>query len=413
MNIWCRGIFLAISIIAGTVSGAAAADGASTRVVARSVSDADVPTITGLRYGTYEDRVRLTFDVSPVPAFTVFTLNDPDRLVIDFPAMSWRVAEDDTRDIPFVSALRYGLFHRHRARMVAMLTAPVRVDRIFTKEPTGSEPGRLVVDLAPVSRDVFDRTAGWPELARWKNREVAVPEYAAPGDIVVAIDPGHGGIDPGASVGDVTEKELVLAFSKRLALRVNETPGYTAVLTRDEDIFIPLAERVAIAHQVRANLFISVHADSLLSGVAHGVSVYTLSERGSDDAAEALALRENRADVLAGADLGGDGDDITRLLIELAQRGTGIESIKLAQAMIGALRGRVELLRTNPHRQANFRVLKAPDIPSVLMEIGFLNSKIDRDRMSDPRWQDKAADAVFDGIKQWQEIASPGFLDPR
>ncbi|MEO1491912.1 MAG: N-acetylmuramoyl-L-alanine amidase [Pseudomonadota bacterium] len=404
MTSWIRGIFLAIFMCAGGPTGAVATDG--------TVAE-EIPTITGLRYGTYEDRVRITFDVTPTPAFTVFTLNDPDRLVIDFPAMDWLVDESETKDIPFVSALRHGLFHRERARVVAMLTAPVRVDRIFTKQPSGAEPGRLVLDLAPVSREAFDRTAGWPELARWKNREVAAPDFAATGDLIIALDPGHGGIDPGASVGGVTEKEVVLDFAKRLAMVVNEMPGYAAVLTREDDVFIPLAERVAIAHQVRANLFISIHADSLLSGVARGVSIYTLSERGSDDAAEALALRENRADVLAGADLGGDSDDITRLLIELAQRGTSVESVKLAQAMIGALRDRVELLRTNPHRQANFRVLKAPDIPSILMEIGFLNSKTDRDRMTDPRWQNKAAVAVFEGIKEWTAIASPGFLGPR
>ncbi len=411
MSRWFRKFCLAISMSIASCGAVSASE--SEPEVSQAVASADVPTVTGLRFGTYADRVRITFDVTPTPAFTVFTLNDPDRLVIDFPAMSWAVSDNDGQDIPFISSLRHGLFHRDRARMVAMLTAPVRVDRIFTKQPSGAEPGRLVVDLAPVSREEFDQTAGWPELARWKNREVAVPDFAASGDIVVVLDPGHGGIDPGASVGGMMEKEIVLDFARRLAARINEAPGYTAVLTRDADVFIPLAERVAIAHQVRANLFLSIHADSLLTGVAHGVSLYTLSERGSDDAAEALALRENRADVLAGADLGGDSDDITRLLIELAQRGTSVESVKLAESMIGALRGKVEVLRTNPHRQANFRVLKAPDIPSVLMEIGFLNSKIDRDRMSDPRWQNNAVEAVLNGILQWQGIASPGFLDPR
>ncbi len=378
-----------------------------------SANEATDPTITGLRYGKYEDRVRITFDVTPPPAFTVFTLNNPDRLVIDFPALKWEVETSDDLDIPFISALRHGLFHRDRARLVAMLTEPVRVDRIFTKPPSGAEPGRLVVDLAPVTREAFDESAGWPELARWQGRDFVPPERRAPGDVVVALDPGHGGPDPGASVDGMTEKTLVLDFALELAAEIDKTPGYTAVLTRDSDTFVPLSERVAIAHKAGANLMISIHADALLEGVARGMSIYTLSDRGSDDAAEALALRENRADVLAGADLGGDADDITRLLIELAQRGTDVESVKLAQAMIGALRDHVEVLRTKPHRQASFRVLKAPDIPSILLELGFLNSPRDRQRMADPVWRASATKAVINGIQQWHGIASPGFLDPR
>jgi N-acetylmuramoyl-L-alanine amidase len=158
---------------------------------------------------------------------------------------------------------------------------------------------------------------------------------------------------------------------------------------------------------------ISVHADTLLTGVARGFSIYTLSEKGTDDASEALARRENRADLLAGADLGGDSDDITQLLIELAQRGTSVESVKLAEAVILEVAEDVEVLRTKPHRQANFRVLKAPDIPSILLELGFLNSARDRERLTDPVWQDRAARAVMQGIERWTASASPGFLSPR
>ena len=136
------------------------------------------------------------------------------------------------------------------------------------------------------------------------------------------------------------------------------------------------------------------------------MSVYTLSEKGSDDAAEALAARENRADVIAGADLGGETDDLTRLLVELAQRGTQVESIKLAQAVVGSLGEGLELLRSRPMRQAGFRVLKAPDLPSILLELGFLNSKRDQKRLSDPEWRNTAARAVSDGIERWIETAA-------
>ena len=373
----------------------------------------DVPAVSGLRHGTYEDRVRLTLDIAPETAFSIFTLNEPDRLVIDFPALEWQVPPEMLKNIPYVETLRYGLFQRNRARLVAMLTAPVRVERAFTIPPGGSEPGRLVIDLAPVSRAIFDDTAGWPELARWRDGGPPAVPVEAEGRAVVVIDPGHGGPDPGATANGVTEKAVVLDFSKRLAAIINDHPDFVAVLTREKDEFVPLAERVARAHQARANLMISVHADTLLTGVARGFSIYTLSEKGTDDASEALARRENRADLLAGADLGGDSDDITQLLIELAQRGTSVESVKLAEAVILEVAEDVEVLRTKPHRQANFRVLKAPDIPSILLELGFLNSARDRERLTDPVWQDRAARAVMQGIERWTASASPGFLSPR
>ncbi len=236
---------------------------------------------------------------------------------------------------------------------------------------------------------------------------------AAPGDVIVAIDPGHGGIDPGAQESGLVEKDVVLAFARALAAAIESRPGFRAYLTRDEDSFVPLAERVARAHRAGANLMVSVHADVLERGRARGLSAYTLSEQGTDDAAEALAARENRSDVLAGADLGGEADDLTRLLVELAQRGTQDESGKLAGAVIASVAKGAAVLHTRPHRQANFRVLKAPDMPSILLELGFLDDPEDRARLSDPAQLAATAKAVAAGIAHWREQASPGFLTPR
>ncbi len=372
----------------------------------------DVPSITDIRHGVHEDRVRLMFDITPAPIFAAFTLTEPDRLVIDFPALSWKVETETPTDIPYIGAMRHGLFRPDRARLVLELTRPVGVERIFTQPANGSEPGRLVIDLSPIERAIFDDRAGAPEQARWRG-DAPVPPRAGDGDVIVAIDPGHGGVDAGASHGRMTEKRVVLEFAKQLAVEIDARDGYKAYLTRDKDVFVPLAERVARAHRARANIMISVHADSLAEGRASGVSAYTLSERGTDRAAEALAERENRSDVLAGADLSGESDDLTRLLVELAQRGTKDESGKLAVAILGSLKDHMQLLRTRPWRQANFRVLKAPDIPSVLLEIGFLTSAKDRRRLSDANWRAKAAVLVADGIADWREQASPGFLTPR
>jgi N-acetylmuramoyl-L-alanine amidase len=372
----------------------------------------DVPTVTAVRHVVYGDLVRLMLEISPEPAFALFTLTGPDRLIIDMPALDWR-ADDEGDAIPYVGDMRYGLFRRDRARIVIELTQPVAVDRAFTQPPVGEEPGRLVIDLSPVSRSTFDARAGAPEQARWRGGEQPDQPRAEPGEVIVAIDPGHGGIDPGAREGGLVEKVVVLDFSRRLAAAIEALPGLRAYLTREEDVFVPLAERVGRAHAAGANLMISVHADVLERGVASGVSAYTLSEDGTDDAADALAARENRSDVLAGADLGGETDDVTRLLVELAQRGTKDESRKLAEAVIEAVSRRIEVLEKRPHREANFRVLKAPDIPSVLLELGFLDNHDDRQRLSDPDALDATARAVAAGIARWRERASPGFLSPR
>ena len=372
----------------------------------------DAPVVTSLRYGTYENRVRLTFDVTSAPAFTAFLVAEPDRLILDFPALDWQVPDDVATDIPHISGLRHGLFRRDRARVVLELARPVGIERIFTQAPRGTEPGRLVLDLAPISREAFDARAGWPEQSRWQGERPVAP---VPGDeeILVAIDPGHGGVDPGATHGRLREKTVVLRFAKTLAAALEARPGYRAYLTRETDVFVPLAERVARAHGAGAHLLISVHADSLAEGRASGMAAYTLSEKGSDDAARALAARENRSDVLAGADLGGESDELTQLLVELAQRGTQVESAKLALSIIDALRGKTKILRTRPIRQAGFRVLKAPDIPSILLEIGFLDSAADRARLTDPAWRERAAGLLVDGIAAWRKQASPGFVAPR
>lgn len=371
----------------------------------------ETPVATGIRHAELDQGVRLILDVTPVPVFTLFTVDQPDRLIMDFPVIDWSFDGEEI-DVPDVDAVRFGLFRQGRSRLVLALSRPMRVERAFTKPPQGREPGRLIVDLVYTSREDFDASAGAPENARWRGTGTR-PALPANGDVVIALDPGHGGIDPGASAGRLKEKAVVLEFALKLAEMIDQTPGFTAVLTRDKDEFVPLAERVRRAHAAGANVLISIHADSVEAGVADGMSIYTLSEKGTDSAAEALAARENRSDILAGADLFGESDELTKLLVELAQRGTQDESRKLSRALVITLGRRVQLLRSRPNRRANFRVLKAPDIPSVLLELGFLDSPTDRARLTDPAWQAKASEAVVAGLRMWREVASKGFLTPR
>jgi N-acetylmuramoyl-L-alanine amidase len=373
-----------------------------------------VPTVTALSHAERSDGLRLIFEVAPPPRFTVFTMSEPDRLVVDLPTLRWRV--DEPPEIPFVASLRHGLFRPDRARIVLELSQPLGVERAYVEPPEGEGPARLVLDLLRLTRAEFDARAGVPEGARWARRagRAAPPLVTTrPGEVVVAIDPGHGGIDPGAWVGGLVEKRLVLEFARLLAAEIEMRPGFRAVLTRDDDVFVPLAERVARAHDMGAHLMISVHADVLEQGRARGVSAYTLSGKGTDEAADALAARENRSDVLAGADLGGETDELTRLLVELAQRGTGHESARLARSVLDAVASESEVLRSRPHREAGFRVLKAPDMPSILLELGFMDDPEDRRRLGDPEWLARTARSVSDGIAAWRSVASPGFVAPR
>ena len=370
------------------------------------------PLVSDIRHGVHGDRVRVLIDITPAPAFAAFTLNNPDRLVLDFPTLDWGLPEGFSTGIPYVEALRYGLFRPDRARMVMDLTEPVAIQRVFTQSAQGTEPGRLILDIAPTSREEFDARAGAPESARWEGDVPNAPE-TQPGQIIVAIDPGHGGVDPGASHGRLKEKTIAMAFSRALAEAVDARRSMTAYLVRTEDVFVPLAERVARAHRANAHVFLSIHADKTEEGIAEGMSIYKLSAKGSDRAAERLAERENRADLLAGADLGGESDTLAKLVIELAQRGTADESGKLATSLLDALKSDIKMLRTRPVRQGNFRVLKAPDIPSLLLEVGFLNSARDRKRLVDPIWRAQAAERIAEGIADWMKIASPGFLAAR
>ncbi len=369
-----------------------------------------VPAATRLGVVERADGLRLAIDVTPAPAFTLYTLTDPDRLVIDFPALDWQIG--DVPQLPGIKSVRQGVVRSDRARLVLELAEPLGVVRAFTEPGRAAGPARLLVDLAPVSRAAFNARSGPPEKARRPSAPQADrrPDMA---ELVVAVDPGHGGIDPGARVGDLVEKQLVLRFATLLVAAIEARPGFRAYLTRDADVFVPLARRVGRAHAAGAQLLVSIHADVLAAGHARGVSAYTLSDEATDAAAEALAARENRSDVLAGADLGGEADDLTRLLVDLAQRGTQDELAKLAQSVLDSVARHSEVLRTRPLRQAGFRVLQAPDLPSILLELGFMDDAEDHRRLSDPAWLARTAEAVAQGIVGWRAAASPGFVAPR
>jgi N-acetylmuramoyl-L-alanine amidase len=367
----------------------------------------EAASVTAIRLGVHESSTRFVADVSaPVP-YTIFTLADPYRLVIDLPAVRWTLPKPDLASRGLIRGVRYGAFRPDRGRIVLDLAAPAKVAGARLLEPRDGYGPRLVIDLAETTRSAFLATAGWPadETAAsgaLVSRATATTSRAARANKpIIVIDPGHGGVDPGAAASDGTlEKDVTLAFAKHLKEMLNEGGRYAAVLTREEDVTLGLKSRVERARTAGAALFLSLHADALpKEPEVHGLSVYTLSNKASDAEAAALAQKENRADIIAGIDLSGESDDVMHILIDLAQRQTMSEAEAFASALTRALKGRAMLVK-NAHRAAGFIVLRAPDVPSVLVELGYLSNAADLDNLRSTVWRQAIAAAVSEALDE-------------
>ena len=369
------------------------------------------------RLGGDRLRTRFVTDLSKPVTFKVFTLAEPYRVIIDLPDVKFQLpAGLGRKGRGLVTAYRYGLIGPGRARIVIDVNAPVLVDKSFVLKPQNGQPARLVIDLIRTDRSTFlaalnkrrSRQAAVKPRRKSSTPAVRLPSAKAPrgrrSKPVIVVDPGHGGIDPGAiSKNGVSEKTIVFAFAKALHKALQATGRYKVVLTRRIDTYVPLRERVAIARRQAGDLFISIHADSLPRRSARGVSgatVYTLSEKASDNEAKALAAKENRSDIIAGVDLPKEADEVTNILIDLAQRETKNLSIAFANTMLKTLRGTTPLNK-KPHRFAGFAVLKAPDVPSVLVELGYLSNRADEKLMVSRSWRKKVAVAMTKAVDNY------------
>jgi len=301
---------------------------------------------------------------------------------------------------------------------------PVEVEKAFVQEAAKGNPARLVIDLAAIDPDAFAKQAARPTIVVGEPPQTQArqpePDPLAPTRKnkpkprpVVVIDPGHGGIDPGAiGKGGTTEKQVVLAFAKQLKRDLDELGALDVFLTREDDVFIPLAERVNIAHHHNADLFISLHADALAEKYARlvrGATIYTLSEQASDEQAQALAAKENRADLIAGMELDETQDEVNMILIDLMRRETKNFSISFGRTMLAKLQGQVPLNK-KPLRSADFRVLRAPDIPSVLLELGYLTNPEDEKLLTSGKWRSQVSGHIARAIKAFfnkREVSLP------
>ncbi|MDX5358570.1 MAG: N-acetylmuramoyl-L-alanine amidase [Rhodobacterales bacterium] len=355
----------------------------------------------------------------PVP-WRVRFLNAPPRLIVDFREVDFR-ALDGARLMAGVRGkvtdLRAGPVREGWSRLVLALDRPQLVSEAEMRTALRGGDGALLrLRLRPADPAAFAAEVARPDPPGWAlPRPAVTPAPRKPrgqGPLVVVLDPGHGGLDPGAEHDGQSEARLMLTFARELKEALLRAGIARVVMTREDDSFVPLETRVAIAHQAGADVFLSLHADAVPEGVATGATVYTLAEAASDAASAALAERHDRDALMAGVDLTGQDDLIAGVLMDMARRETAPRTAKLADALVAAMAAARLPLHKVPRRGAAFSVLKAPDIPSVLVELGYISSPRDLARLSDPAWRATMAGAIVAGLSSWsvEDAAAAGLL---
>jgi len=384
---WCA---LLVTLLAGV----AAIGGAHAAIVA-----------TNARLGEHAEHTRFVLELTDAVDYRLFFLSEPNRIVLELPEIEWRLPpKAGIKGSGLVTGYRYGTFRKGKSRIVLDLATPAMVAVDFVMPPESGKPARLVLDIVPADEADFLAAAGWPDDESGAPPEPPVdaaaeaePIDSQDGQFIIAIDAGHGGVDPGASGPSGTlEKDVVLQTAEALKAELETRGHFQVVLVRDDDTFITLKDRVRAGRAAKADLFISLHADSVSDATVHGASVYTLSETASDSVAAELERSENAADVISGVDLSGN-DEVSTILIDLAQRETKNRSSIFAQMLLPELDRQTGLI-SKPHRFAGFRVLKAPDVPSVLIELGFLSNATDEARLTSPKWRASTAAAIARAI---------------
>ena len=374
-----------------SVSAAPAAEGA-----------AAVPSVTAVRVGGDDKQTRFVLDIDRQVELATFTLADPYRVVIDLPQVAFHLPDKaGQHGRGLIKNFRYGLIMQGGSRIVMDTKGPVKVDKAFVMASAEGQPARLVIDLTATDRDAYLRNIALenrPAKAA-KQAAVAVKPDGDPRPLIV-LDPGHGGIDTGThGLDGELEKDIVLSFASEIRDRLEKSGKYRVLMTRSDDTFIALNDRVRFARSHGAALFVSIHADALpkKEGQAEGATVYTLSEHASDAEAARLADDENKADVIAGVDLTAEPDDVANILVDLAQRETKTFSLQFAHSTVKEFKT-VARLHKRPLKSAGFVVLKAPDVPSVLIELGYMSNRGDLNHLVDAEWRGKTAAALAHAV---------------
>lgn len=367
--------------------------------------------IKTIRFGIHGDKERAVIELSAPTKFRTFVLENPNRVIIDMDSFHWKVGNINRPNGTLVKDVRFGELGAGKGRIVIEISSPVIIRSAFPIEKGSGQPDRIVIDFAKTSpqtmKEVISQSMGnltapespTPVIKNQKPTE----EKVRPSNIrkTIIIDPGHGGQDPGAiGVNGVYEKTIVLAVGLELKRQL-EASGYKVEMTRATDIFIPLGQRVKFARKKKGDLFISLHADSIGRSNVTGASVYTLSDKASDKETEKLAERENKSDLIAGIDLSKQEDDVADILIDLAARDTMNQSRYLAKTVITTLDDKNIKILDDKFRSAGFAVLKAMDIPSILVEMGYLTNKAEVERLSNEGYRKKIATALKASIDRY------------
>ncbi|MEP4378893.1 MAG: N-acetylmuramoyl-L-alanine amidase [Alphaproteobacteria bacterium] len=383
-------------------------------VAAPGIAGAQDLKVQDIRIGVHAASTRFVVELSDRVEPRVFGLPDPFRVVIDLPEVDFDLPEERIGDgAGLISKLRYGLFRPGTSRFVLDLTSPSKVTKQFILKPDGGKPWRLVLDIAPTSRADFIASMR-PSADDNPNPVTAVPVPSTPRQNarpVVVVDAGHGGVDPGAiGVSGVYEKKIALDYAREVVRLLKASGKYEVVMTRNRDIFLPLRERVRISRAAGADLFLSMHANTHPKRSTRGFSVYTLSDRASDKEAAALAALENKSDVIGGVNLGNYSDDVQNILIDFAQAKTNELSVKFARdILVGQVKTSASLL-TRPWRSAGFAVLKAPDVPSVLVELGYISNAREERLLVTPKHRRKLSAAIVEAVDVYFETTQSAAL---
>ena len=340
-------------------------------------------------------------DLSKAVGFNVFVLKEPFRVVIDLPNVSFDLPAGVGHESKgLIKSFRYGTVEDGKSRIMLDTAGPVLIAKSSVTPAKGKRPAHLNVELVETSQEAFDTAYAkdHPEIATATSVPATSAHSVTESVRTIVIDPGHGGIDPGASSANKTrEKDVVLAFGLALRDILEKSGQYKVVMTRNDDTFVSLQNRVKTARDAKADLFIAIHADTLKNPLVRGTTIYTVSDKATDAEAEELAQKENRADVIAGIDLGHQSDGVANILINLAQRESKNQAMYFSKKAAQNL-GPVTVLTTKPIRSAAFVVLKAPDVPSVLVELGYLSSIQDEALLISPAWRNKIANSMASAV---------------
>jgi len=389
---------------------------------------AEAPAVRDIRIAAHGDATRVVIDLNRRVSFRHLTLDQPPRLAIDLPEVAWHVPRiNGARVTGLVTGLRFGRFRAGVSRIVLDLAQPFRIRDVFELPPGSGHGHRIVTELVEATAPA--QTAGQAVAAVAAEQQQAALAVIPPRDgvaveppangmvvlppprkqppaalrkRVLVIDPGHGGVDPGAvGPGGTYEKDVVLAMGLELRRQLEATGRYTVIMTREADRIVRLRDRLQVARESDGELFLSLHADSLVRAPdVRGASVYTLSEQASNQEAARLASKENRADILAGIDLSDQEDIVTEILIDLAQRDANNKSVQVAEHFVSQLRSVTKMARQR-RSQAGFVVLKSPDMPSLLIELGYLSNAADERALRDPAHLAGLARAMVGAIDQY------------